>query len=143
MDKRVVLWVLAILCLIVLCYLVFFFLGVSQEREQDVVGKIYRAKSDIIGINNALLSYKKAKGSYPFDLVELTQKSTEMKSDEPLLREIPVSPWGPYNYQLNRESNIEKYKLWVVPDHRTKEIANVTELSNETNWQIIMKRVRE
>jgi hypothetical protein len=138
--KRLFSWLAVIvsvpigMCLVLLTFVVY------QERDVTFLGRIYLARHEIAAMQGAVEAFYGRNGSYPLSLQQLVQSDTDGGGESPLLRQIRESPWGTtHSYRVIHNANASGIKIWIVPDQKTRSKANVTELSNETDWEEILK----
>jgi Type II secretion system (T2SS), protein G len=130
-------WIAGVPALGFVCVMLYL---VYQERDQAYWSRLYLAKSEIAAIETAAESFHKDRGSYPTDLQELVHKAGDSGSDRQYLVRIPNNPWGgSFRYEVEHGASGESIKIWAVPDRKTQDKIGITELSNRTNWQAILK----
>jgi Type II secretion system (T2SS), protein G len=138
MRNRVILIFCLVIAISALGYIALTLFAAYQERDQTYLGRLHLARAEITAITSAVESFRKARGRYPEDLIELTTNSKEDQSAKPLLTIIPVSPWrGPYFYKIEDGSNGANAMVWTVPDRDTQERIGLKVLSNSTDWQAV------
>ncbi|HWY23711.1 MAG TPA: type II secretion system protein GspG [Nevskia sp.] len=100
--------------------------------------RLYAVKTDISQIQASLRLFHNANSRYPDDLSELTEGSERSSLTKSWLIELPRDPWGhPYRYRL--EPSGDRYKIWTTPDSEYQRHTELTELSNNTDWQKVLK----
>ena len=140
MRKRVILTAVAAIGLVVLGATSLIYYANYPDRDMPDRARLYRARTDIAGIENAVRLFHETNGKYPQTLTELARKPGDTGNDKPWLIEMPVSPWGgSYHYQVESGPAGESYKIWTVPDRRTQEQVKLAELSNATDWRAIAR----
>ncbi len=113
---------------------------VYDEGKQVYRSRLYRAEYEIAAIKTAAESFRKEYGSYPTDLQELVHTGRDGGGDKQFLTRIALNPWGgPFRYEVEHGATGESIKIWAVPDRKTQDKLGVAELSNETDWQAILK----
>ncbi len=113
---------------------------VYDEGNQAYRSGLYRAKYEIAAIEAAAESFHKEYGSYPTDLQELVHTGRSGGGDKQFLMRIAANPWGgPFRYAVEHGATGESIKVWAVPDRKTQDKLGVAELSNKTDWQVILK----
>jgi hypothetical protein len=113
---------------------------VHDEGNQVYRSRLYRAKYEITAIDAAAESFHKKYGSYPTDLQELIHTARDGGNDRQFLARIAPNPWGgQFLYAVEHGANGESVKIWAVPDRQTQDKLGISELSNKTDWQAILK----
>ena len=139
-SKRIV-WLVAVLvggpALLFVGVMLYIFL---DEGDQVYWSRLYLAKQQITAVETAAESFRKEYGSYPADLQELVHPARNGGNKKFLTRMAP-NPWGgPFRYEIEHGGGGESIKIWVVPDRKTQDKTGLSELSNKTQWQAILKQ---
>jgi hypothetical protein len=109
---------------------------IYEERDQIFRAHLSRAKADIGTLQTAVERFHKEQGSDPQRLQELVSGDRGRK----LLGRVANNPWGgPYHYEVTHGPFRDGVKIWAVPDQRTQSELGVTELSNETDWEGVLR----
>lgn len=84
-----------------------FFMGRLEE------GKIQTARTQAYEIAKALDLYKLQTGSYPSTSEGLEALTSPPRGGQPVMKEIPVDPWGnPFNYENPGTRNTKGIDVW-------------------------------
>jgi hypothetical protein len=103
------------------------------EREQTYRSRLFRARSDIHAIESAVDKFRATKGRLPMKLNDL------IESDVWPSKSVPVDPWGhPYKYLPNADGT--SYAVSGVLDSSTQRRTGLTEVSNRTDWEIVLRQ---
>ena len=95
--------------------------------------RLFRARSDINTIEAAIDKYRADKGQLPKsfdDLIDGNQWPTKT---------VPMDPWGHlYSYRANNDGIT--YTITGIPDPHTRQLTGLTEISNRTDWDAVLRR---
>lgn len=111
-----------------------------QEHREPYWSRLYLTKSEIEAIAGAAESFRKTNGSYPKNLEALVAQHGVPGQESGYLKKLPLSPWGSnFQYQIEQGSGGQSVKIWTIPDRATQNELGLSELSNETRWDMILK----
>jgi hypothetical protein len=108
-----------------------------QERDEPYWSRLYLTRQEILDIAVAVEKFRQDQGRYPENLQALLPDGSA--NGKGYLK-VSRNAWGTvFFYRVEHGPSGERFKVWTIPDRETQDKLGLSELSNQTAWDAILK----